>query len=533
MVSGDDERGQSVLIGSILLFGFLVIAFTGYQAVVVPNQNSDVEFEHFQDVENQFTSLHTNIVNAIESDTERAVRIDLGMRYPSRLIALNPPPVDGQLRTTAARDVTVADGSGQEITADVCGQAATSRSLVYSPGYNEFQNAQSITYENMFSARTYRDGAVYGEQRLVRNDNIDLLLLNGSVSETKGGTYSLNINGSHRYRKPGKVTDPTITLPTQFSAGVWNDEILEGQNGVTALQNGSNHVDLSFTGDYSISCAVAGLNDDPEFVPPKAGEAGVNKTFDTEWAEADGQPVNDDTVVGIQPDETITTTVEVVGQESRNPIEQLNVSNDLHVAGDTNAFDSFSFPGAQETDSNGQVEVNVTAAGSGSASVGDRFETYVTAGDDSDVLVFEIKERTMAERLQFQSGSGETFDNGNSGVRFTMENTGSDGTTVTEAALVSTTADATYVENRNGGDTFRTAGGTRLYQNRLDIGDSTTTLDNQFTISSGGEVTLELTQFRNENAPGGGQDRVGMGSQEVTVRFVFSDGSEGEYTIST
>jgi hypothetical protein len=453
MVSGDDERGQSVLIGSILLFGFLVIAFSGYQAVVVPNQNSDVEFEHFQDVEEQFTSLHTNIVNAVESDTERAVRLDLGMRYPPRLIALNPPPVDGRLRTTASREVVIADSSGQEITSDVCGEDATSRSLVYSPGYNEFQNAQSITYENTFSARTYRDGAVYGEQRLVRDDNIDLLLLNGSVSETKGGTYSLNINGSHRYRKTGKVTDPTITLPTQFSAGVWNNQILEGQSGVTASPNGSNHVDLSFTGDYTISCAVAGLNSDPAFSPPSEVVSPTDREFSVKWLSD---------LSGERPGDTRDVTVKVTDSVG-NPIERATVD---FATEDSNIADFTGDNTAAETNQEGNATVTISFGSQGET------EVLAAAGDAVAVEPVKVEAGPTIDTFTTQQLSGE----GKTGISYNFE-----------VSADSADLDAVKVELRKNGEEQRN----RTY----DVSGQKAKENNEKFegLQSGESYTLELT----------------------------------------
>ncbi|PSP40870.1 hypothetical protein BRC63_05040, partial [Halobacteriales archaeon QH_10_70_21] len=106
----DDERAQSVVIGSLLVFTILVLSFSAYQAVSVPNQNLQVESEHYQDVESQFSQVRSNIINAIGSNETRSTAIDLGARYPSRVIALNPPPAAGRLETTDPGNVFVSEG---------------------------------------------------------------------------------------------------------------------------------------------------------------------------------------------------------------------------------------------------------------------------------------------------------------------------------------------------------------------------------------------------------------------------------------
>jgi len=54
-----DRRGQSVVVGTVVLFGFLILALGIYQVQVVPTENADVEFEHSQEVEDHFGDLET------------------------------------------------------------------------------------------------------------------------------------------------------------------------------------------------------------------------------------------------------------------------------------------------------------------------------------------------------------------------------------------------------------------------------------------------------------------------------------------
>ncbi|WP_336136005.1 hypothetical protein [Natronomonas amylolytica] len=491
MASGDHERGQSVLIGSILLFGILVIAFAGYQAVAVPNQNSDVEFEHFQDVEGQFTGLHSNIVNAVESDEERSVRLDLGMRYPPRLIALNPPPVDGQLRTTEAREVTIRGSSG-EITADVCGADATSRSLIYSPGYNEFQNAQSITYENTFATRTYRDGAIYGDQQLVRGNEIGLTLLNGSVSKSETGAYSLNINGSHRYQKPGEVTDPTITIPTRFSAGVWNSQIINDRSDVTATPNGSNHVDLSFSGDYRISCAVAGLDSDPAFTPPGSlTDEGGNTTYDVRWDTSkiidENEAVRSSANADIEVDSGATVDspgffVDVTDRNSGAPINDIVID-----AGHSGSIVSSIDDSNAVTGASGAPDGETPGFKIVFESNDDRGTLYAGSADNVDTITVNLVSATF-ESLQ---GSSSTQGGGNGGGQsrpatatfdFTLTSSANVTFNVTEAN--GNSAEETLTNEQSGSSTLNIQGtGNNAYplELRANIANGEclqTTLDN-------------------------------------------------------
>ena len=261
MAFGPDERAQSTLVGFILLFGILVVAFASYQAVVVPNQNAEVEFNHFQDVENDFVEFRSALINSVGATNDRSVTFRLGTQYPSRLIALNPPPVSGQLETTQEGDVTIEGNILDDNIDNVCGiETPTTRSLAYTPNYNEFRNAQSVTYENTFVAREFSDGTVYGEQRLFQeraneNDRIDLLLLNESVSLSGQGTASFEISPSNR--RTVEVENPTITIPSEFTDNEWENEILADTDNIDSVEQiEPGRVEIEFlTGTYDVSCA--------------------------------------------------------------------------------------------------------------------------------------------------------------------------------------------------------------------------------------------------------------------------------------
>ncbi len=390
----DDERGQPVLVGALLLFAILVVAFAGYQAFVVPSQNAEVEFDHAATVQTQFSELQSNVVNAVESGDERSTSVTLGTGYPARLLALNPSPASGSLETSPRGEVAI-DAGGEDIAADVCGEAADgtfSRSLVYSPGYNEYRNAGPTTYEHTFVSREFRDGGgVYGDQRFVGTDRIDLLLVTGSVSENGRTGISVDVDATHRHRY-GEVEDPTVTIPSQFDAAVWDDEILDGVDGVENVADaGDGRVEIELEGEFQLSCAVAGLNGDPAFEPPRDGAD--PPVFDTRWVAADGEPIEGGTVT--TSDETVELTMEATDAEDGSPIAEAEV--DFSIEGDQDVG-ALEWPGGGSdtgppgthnvTDDDGRASVEVEVDGED----GDRFRVYVTAGDDGDVLTVEVGE---------------------------------------------------------------------------------------------------------------------------------------------
>lgn len=289
-----DRRGQSVVIGSLLIFTFLILAFSGYQTFIVPSQNQQVEAEHFEETEDQFSTLRSNIVNSIGSEETRSTPVELGTGYPVRQIALNPPPAAGRLATKNPGNVTLNPDD------NVCraNGNATTRSLVYTPGYNEYGAPEALGYENRVVSGEFRSGRV-DEQRLVRetsgNDRISLFLLNGSVDEYGVNTYSLEVNASRQ--NTTELTNPNITMPSRFNATTWNNEILTDYSNVTVTSAATDdRVKLNFTGgNYTVSCAVVGLDRDPGFTPPDdsggGGGGGSGSTaYSVSWESPDGEP---------------------------------------------------------------------------------------------------------------------------------------------------------------------------------------------------------------------------------------------------
>lgn len=388
-----DDRAQSVVIGSLLIFTILILAFSAYQAFAVPNQNAQVESQHFQDVQAQFSELRSSVVNSVGSDQTRSAVVDLGPEYPSRILALNPPPASGSLETTDADRVEFADETN--LCSGAGDPAPTSRSLVYTTRYNEFGEPVAVGYENRFVAREFESGVRFDDQRLVRSvdggtDEINLILLNRSVSENGVNTYAFDIDGSTRHTRT--VTNPTITLPSRYEDTTWEDDILGDRTDVTVSDAGQGRVELAFDGgDYEVSCAVVGLNGDPAFEPPGSDDED-RSTFDTRWIEADGEPIDDSTITA-NPGGNVTFTAEIRGRDSGNPVVDKPLScDDVDIAGDTEAFESCDFPAGSTTNVQGRVDVDIEIAAGNAANDGDSLEVYITAGDDSDLVVMEVEE---------------------------------------------------------------------------------------------------------------------------------------------
>jgi hypothetical protein len=91
--------------------------------------------------------LRNALLTAKSAGRVTFTEVTLGTRYPNRILAVNPPPAAGTLRTGEMRPITVtSDGTPSEICPS--GGTIQSRTLRYTPNYNAYQGAPDVVYEN-------------------------------------------------------------------------------------------------------------------------------------------------------------------------------------------------------------------------------------------------------------------------------------------------------------------------------------------------------------------------------------------------
>ncbi|GGJ15983.1 hypothetical protein GCM10008995_27270 [Halobellus salinus] len=272
-----DDRGQSVQIGFILIFGILVITLSIFQGAIVPNQNRTVEFNHYQEVRDDMTVLYTEIVSLGSSSRNGQVLtpVTLGTRHPARLMFINPPPAIGTLQSSGQKNITIETNTGGNsiAAADICG-GATSTGLVYSPEYQESTLPQ-IRYDNgLLYVETAGGEYAMLENRVVVNESaqqVNIYRTTGQLeAKSEVGVLPIELTGTDMYGEDTSVQlDGTseVVLPSNLPASEWNDATaLRGS--VTATQNSSNTVALTGFSDrdYTIRCYTTGLGERPD--PP-------------------------------------------------------------------------------------------------------------------------------------------------------------------------------------------------------------------------------------------------------------------------
>ncbi|WP_436923522.1 hypothetical protein [Halosimplex amylolyticum] len=252
-----DDRGQSIQIGAVLVFAAVVLLLALYQATVVPQQNERVEFDHSQQIRGELLDLRNAVVSTVGNPSRRSVSVALGTTYPSRVLAVNPPPVSGQLRTVGTADGDVSFGVTNATALDAetddfwngTRRDYDTGGVVYRPDYNEYGQPPSTVYENSV---LYDDFSFEGTtvarsgQALVDGSSISLVALNGSIRASSSGTESVDVRPvsasttTVAVRNADPDSNVTVRVPTRLSESRWEallaDEFVAAGGNVTDVR---------------------------------------------------------------------------------------------------------------------------------------------------------------------------------------------------------------------------------------------------------------------------------------------------------
>ncbi len=279
-----DGRGVSPLVGFILLLGILTATLVTYQVNVVPQQNAEVEFDHSVRAEADLEELRAAVLTTGTTTDDvaatRSVQVQLGTQYPSRLIAVNPPPVEGQLNTEPGTvnfsGVAIAnpDPFRGDPAATMLGSHETTY-IRYSPDYREVDTPADRVLENSLLYNSNENGNVtVTDQRLVQNGSRSIrVVLVGGELEASGLSTSVDVTA---------LDGPTAEVPIEASSGstfelnistsapeVWlSNETLgetfdQGEPNVRASRASSDTVTVTvndgISGDWTLQMAKVGV----------------------------------------------------------------------------------------------------------------------------------------------------------------------------------------------------------------------------------------------------------------------------------
>ncbi|MFB6217835.1 MAG: type IV pilin, partial [Halobacteriaceae archaeon] len=223
------DRAVSPVVGAVLMLAVLLLAVTVIQVTAIPILNAQHEFEHRQAVQADMVRLDTAVDRVAATGRGETATVDVGVRYPERLLFVNPPPVSGTLGTSASRSVTIANAVAAGETGDYWNGDArtfTTTTLVYSPSYNEYGNAPTTVYEPWVVYNRMGGGggmAALTETDLVEGRQISLVALDGEYSRSTTRTVGINAVPNSAPVNTVTVRNETAPIPLTVETGLQED----------------------------------------------------------------------------------------------------------------------------------------------------------------------------------------------------------------------------------------------------------------------------------------------------------------------
>lgn len=214
----NDTRGVSEVVGFILLFGIVVLLISINQAQIVPQENAEIEFKHSQDVKNDLIEVQSSLSEAGQADVSQFSTVELGVYYPTRVVAINPLPPAGRLETSDPYPIVITNETASLETGN--NKNVSTRFLKHTPGYNEFDYPPTW-YENsiLYLDEPDRDEVVIIEDdHLGINDN-DIIITALQNEFEQSGTGSVTIEAHPVETPTDKIPtgNLTIRLPTRLT----------------------------------------------------------------------------------------------------------------------------------------------------------------------------------------------------------------------------------------------------------------------------------------------------------------------------
>jgi len=274
MVFRGDDRAQVIQIGAVLLFGLLIVSFSIYQAYVVPNQNREIEFDHFTGAQDDMAEFRNGVVRAGQTGSSAPVGVQLGTTYPARLAASQPPGSSGTLRTDpigGGGNEFVLENTGADM-ADICGlDVPTTRATIYRPAYNYLEGAGNVTYENTVTYTGGQGGqSIQAGQQLVADTTIQVYPLVGSYDRGGSDVATVTLRGGETGENASVPGGFSLHLPTDLSASTWAD-LLDDQPNVESVADvaGRRAINITFADgeNYEVRCSPVGVETAPDNEP--------------------------------------------------------------------------------------------------------------------------------------------------------------------------------------------------------------------------------------------------------------------------
>jgi hypothetical protein len=412
-----DNRGVSEVIGAILVFGLLITLLAVFQTVAVPAANEEVEFNHNQQVQGDMVQFHEAASRVGNDGTDRSVSVASGTQYPTRLLFFNPQNPTGIIETSEQKNVTFTNVSATDSSVrDYLNGSVTvkSRTLSYTPSYNEYSESPSTIYEN---GVLYND---FGDEQILKNSGniidgtrLNLRFIGGEYSEQSSQDVSLELQPNSAPSRAVQITgrngtNINISLPTE-SPETLRETLLGKPNVVDVRQTDSN-VTMELRGNetYTLRMSKTAVGNatepTPHYITPagsgfSAISTGGQATVEFEVRDKYNNPVSGANVtIG---SETYRTDNDGIVRITRSPTSSSSI---------TGILDDCPVGATDQCQAN--YRINVVSAGG--ASFNPNEPALLTGSSVSDNVIRAVGDALLGSVIDFGSPSSDvanmTFD---------------------------------------------------------------------------------------------------------------------------
>lgn len=411
------DRGQSVVLGAILLFGILVLALGLYQLNVVPQQNGEVEFAAYQAASGDMVGLHESIRRTSQLGTGAGQSVTTGASYPVRSFTRNPPNPTGAVGLTAGSALVLTnarainDETADHLTGAPERATLSTKRVVFRPDYNELQASPVVTGGGVAYRQT-GEGSVapLTDQSLVSGSRISLIAVDGeldvdarrvalSVDPVSASTKTVAVTASNTDDPDGDGTDeidhdpdgdgdPELTLrvPTELSADAWETELIGEEPNVEAVEP---------AGDGAVRLRLRGVDasGDPIVYRLRLGQVEVRERDDDPVLTEPGPryivPTSGEGA-SITTEESVALTAEV-RDRFNNPVPGAEVEFSVAPAGDDpDAAVGTLTPVSDRTAEEGRATTRYDPAGRAESVIVTATCSECAGDDDERVTQFQV-----------------------------------------------------------------------------------------------------------------------------------------------
>jgi PKD repeat protein len=297
MLPRDGDRGQSEVVGYVLIVAILVLLYTGWQVTVVPQENRAAELDHSAVVGADLQTVRNELVSATgraRAPDTTPVEVRLAGAYPGRILFVNPPPMFGVLRTVGTDDpgTRVVLGNATAVTAETrdfwngSARVYGTGALVYRPDYARYDGAPVTVYENSVLFARYDEAVARTDQTLVDGDRIRIPTLAGEYEAARTGPVAVEVpvqavsSSTRTVAVTNATANLTLSVPTRLPEDAWRELLADefvGEGGhvlsvSTTPVAGDPHDRLAITLEkgvtYDLSMAKVGVGTGAAEEPP-------------------------------------------------------------------------------------------------------------------------------------------------------------------------------------------------------------------------------------------------------------------------